>query len=128
MILAFRAENARSFLQPLSFSLEGTRLSEEGVPRQIRWRDTDRTLPVLPVAGIFGANASGKSNLLKAMHDMRRLVLSSFRAGRPGGGIQVHNFLLGADGNVWPTSYEIDLSSRGDQARIWVSCDVRKGS
>lgn len=109
MLLAFRAENARSFLEPFSFSLEATRLSDEEVPRAIRWRDNDRTLSVLPAAGIFGANASGKSNLLKAMHDMRGLVLSSFRAGRPGGGIKVRNFLLGADGKAWPTSYEIDL-------------------
>lgn len=109
MLLGFRAENARSFLEPISFSLEATRISEDGVPREVAWRDGGRTLSVLPAAGIFGANASGKSNVLKAMHDMRKLVLSSFRQGRPGGGIKVHNFLLGGDGKVWPTSYEIDL-------------------
>ena len=109
MLLAFRATNARSFLEPVSLSLEATRLSEAKVVREIAWRSGGRTLPVLPAAGIFGANASGKSNLLKAMHDMRSLVLSSFRHGRPGGGIAVRSFLLGKGGRSEPTSYEVDL-------------------
>lgn len=33
---------------------------------------------VLPVAGIFGANASGKSNLLSAFHAMREAIRTSF--------------------------------------------------
>jgi uncharacterized protein len=109
MLLGFRAENARSFLEPMSLSLEATRISAEDVPRQVAWREGGHPLSVLPAAGIFGANASGKSNVLKAMDDMRRLVLTSFRQGRPSGGIKVHNFLLGGDGKAWPTSYEIDL-------------------
>jgi uncharacterized protein len=109
MLLAFRATNARSFLEPVSLSLEATRLSEKEVVREIAWRSGGRPLSVLPAAGIFGANASGKSNLLKAMHDMRNLVLSSFRQGRPGGRIQVRNFLLGGDRKMEPTSYEVDL-------------------
>jgi hypothetical protein len=109
VLLEFRAENARSFLEQAVLSLEGTRLSEPGIVRQVRWRQGGQPLSVLPVAGIFGANASGKSNLLKAMDDLRKLVIHSFQQGEPGSGIAVHNFLLGGDGNRWPTSYEIDL-------------------
>jgi hypothetical protein len=109
MLLAFRAANVRSFLEPVSLSLEATRLSKQDVVREIAWRSGGRPLTVLPAAGIFGANASGKSNLLKAMHDMRGLVLSSFRHGRPGGGTQVRNFLLGKGQWAEPTSYEVDL-------------------
>ena len=39
---------------------------------------------VLPVAGIFGANASGKSTVLRAMADMRAVVVGSFRHGDQG--------------------------------------------
>ena len=109
MLLSFRAENARSFREEVELSLLATRLSDEEVVREIPWRDGDRRIGVLPVAGIFGANASGKSNLLKAMDDMRRHVLASFRQGRPSGGMPVHPFLLAEDGGASPTTYEVDL-------------------
>lgn len=79
MLVAFRATNVRSFRDPLEFSLEATAVSEPGIARELPWRRDGRTnVRVLPVAGVFGANASGKTNLLRAMDDMRRLVLTSF--------------------------------------------------
>ncbi|MEV0712338.1 AAA family ATPase [Nocardia aurea] len=79
MLVAFRATNVRSFRDPLEFSMEGTAVSEPSVPRELPWRKGGRTpVRVLPVAGVFGANASGKTNLLRAMDDMRRIVLTSF--------------------------------------------------
>lgn len=78
MLLAFRAENVRSFRDPLELSLEATAMAEDGVPRGVPWREGGkRLLYVLPAAGIFGANASGKTNLLRVMDDMRRIVLTS---------------------------------------------------
>jgi hypothetical protein len=109
MLLAFYAENARSFRDPVALSLLATRLSAKEAVREIPWRDMDRRIGVLPAAGIFGANASGKSNLLKAMDDMRRRVVGSFRQGRPGGGMTIHPFLLGEDGGTSPTVFEVDL-------------------
>ena len=77
--------------------LRGLRLSDEDAVREVPWREGGRPINVLPVAGIFGANASGKSNLLKAMHDMRTLVTRSFKRGTPGGEIERQPYLLGAD-------------------------------
>lgn len=109
MLLTFRGYNARSFRDPFELSLLATRLSEPGVPRQIEWREEGRTIGVLPSAGIFGANASGKSNLLRAMSDMRRLVLGSFRGNTPKGPVETHPFLLGEDEGRAPTSFEVEL-------------------
>jgi predicted ATPase len=109
MLLTFRGYNARSFRDPFELSLLATRLSEPGVPRQIEWREEGRTIGVLPSAGIFGANASGKSNLLRAMSDMRRLVLGSFRGNTPNGPVETHPFLLGEDEGRAPTSFEVEL-------------------
>jgi hypothetical protein len=109
MLVAFRAENARSFREKFELSLLATRVSDEEVVREIPWRDDGRRISILPVGGIFGANASGKTNVLKAMDDMRTLVLSSFRQGRPGGGMATRPFLLGDDGGTLPTTYEVDL-------------------
>jgi uncharacterized protein len=109
MLLTFRGQNARSFRDPFELSLLSTRLSEPGVIREIEWREDGRPVGVLPSAGIFGANASGKSNLLRALKDMRRLVLTSFRGNTPDGAVETHPFLLGEDEGKVPTSFEVEL-------------------
>jgi predicted ATPase len=58
---------------------------------------------------VFGANASGKSNLLMAMADVRSLVLQSFRQGKPGSRLPTSPFLLGEDDRRAPSTYEVDL-------------------
>lgn len=109
MLLAFSAENARSFREEMHLSLLSTTLSERRFVREIAWREGGKPIGVLPVAGIFGANASGKSNVLRVMHDMRDHVLSSFRHGNPAGGVPRRNFLLDSEPSDRPTRYEIDL-------------------
>jgi len=109
MLLAFRAENARSFREKIELSLLATRLSDEDVVREIPWRQGGHPVEVLPVAGVFGANASGKSNLLRAIRDMRTHVLSSFSKGTPASGMPNWSFRLGKDEQESPTTYEVDL-------------------
>ncbi len=81
---------------------------------EVPWRDGGSTVAVLPVAGVFGANGSGKSNVLKVMHDMRSLVLRSFRHSDPEGGITDRRpFLLDHVARKEPTRFEIDLVLNG---------------
>ncbi|MEV0619448.1 ATP-binding protein [Nonomuraea sp. NPDC050404] len=114
MLLAFRAENIYSFYDELDFSMEATAQAEEGVPRDVHWHQKGgRPLRVLPAAGVFGANASGKTNLLKALYGLREHVLFSFRSGDPSGGIHRHSFRLDPGAGEKPTRYEIDLVLNG---------------
>src|SRR4051794_32980288 len=94
MLLSFRAKNVRSFRDELCLSLLATPMAEVYAKRTIQWRAGGRPIDVLPAAGIYGANASGKSNVLRAMHDMRDFVLHSFRGGRPTGGMPQRPFRL----------------------------------
>lgn len=112
-LLAFRAENVRSFRDEFELSLLSTRLAEEDVVRLVTWREGGRPIGVLPVAGVFGANASGKSNVVKAMDDMRAHVLHSFRAGNPTGGIPRRPFLLDLAAKRQPSRFEVDLVLEG---------------
>lgn len=114
MLVAFRAENVRSFRDPVEFSLEATALAEPGVPRLVPWRKDRNSshIRVLPVAAVFGANASGKTNLLRAMDDMRRLVATSFRKKpRSGRRAKLHRrpFLLDPTYDNLPTSFEVEV-------------------
>jgi predicted ATPase len=113
MLLAFRAENVRSFRDALELSLLATALAEKGVPHEVPWRAGGRPIRVLPAAGVFGANASGKSNLLRAIADMRDLVLGSFRHADPGGGIRRTAFRLGPSRAGAPSRFEVDLVLNG---------------
>ena len=113
VLLAFRAENIRSFRDEFELSLLSTRLADEDVVRLVTWREGGKPVGVLSEAGVFGANASGKSNVLKAMDDMRGHVLHSFRAGSPTGGISRCPFLLDRAGRREPSRFEVDLVLEG---------------
>jgi predicted ATPase len=113
MLLAFRAENVRSFRDPIELSLLATPLARDTVPREVSWREGGRPIQVLPAAGVFGANASGKSNLLRALSDMREHVLNSFRSADPEGGMPRTPFRLDPAAGTSPSRFEIDLVLHG---------------
>jgi uncharacterized protein len=122
VLLGFTARNVRSFRDEVSFSLEAKTTANPNVVRDVRWRDGDQTLRVLPAAGVFGANASGKSTLLKAVHDLRRLVLGSFRQADPVGGVERTPFLLDEASRTTPSYFEIDFIVDGTRHRY--GCEV----
>ncbi|OIV37058.1 hypothetical protein BIV57_12895 [Mangrovactinospora gilvigrisea] len=67
------------------------------------------SLKAVPVAAIYGSNASGKSNLVDAMSWMRRAVLDSFRRWDPSGGVPRRPFRLRPDPQTHPSTYELDF-------------------
>lgn len=64
---------------------------------------------VLPAAMIYGANASGKSNLVNAMETLCGMVLLSQTKGEPGGGVPRHPFKLDEDSPRSPSRFDIDF-------------------
>lgn len=109
-LLSFTTENVRSYRNEVHLTLRGTRLAEEGVQRQLSVARSAKPIPVLPAAGIFGANASGKTALLEAIDDMRVVVVNSFRHGRSGApNIFRRPFLLDEDSSQRPSRFEIEL-------------------
>ena len=107
----------------MSFSLESTAMSEPQYVREIPWRKGGTRLSILAAAGIFGANASGKTNLLRALVDMQAHVLHSFKHGTPGGGMPRSPFLLDERSKAEPSRYEIDLVLDGVLHRYRFSLD-----
>ena len=112
-LLSFSARNVRSYWDEVNLSLLGTRLSEEGIARDLAIAGSPAPVSVVPVAGIFGANASGKSTILRAMADMRDMVLGSFRRGDQETRLRRHSFLLRRQGPERPSSFAVDLIVAG---------------
>lgn len=66
-------------------------------------------LGLLRVAAIYGANASGKSNVIKALGYMKFVVQNSQRKWSPEGPIPREPFLLDPKLKSDPSSFEVDL-------------------
>lgn len=108
-LLSFRGENITSFRDEFELSFLATSMSEKSAVRRVPLAGGDRRVPVLPVAGILGANASGKSNVLKAINQMRLHVEHSFVLGKPESGVSRLPFKLDEESTSRPTSLEIDV-------------------
>ena len=85
MLVEFRVENHRSIREEQVFTMEASRavVGEDSPARQV----PGHAAPLLPVAAIYGANASGKSNVLRALSFMRACVVNSQAHWQPGGGV-----------------------------------------
>jgi len=82
-----------------------------------------RERPVVPVAAIFGANASGKSNLLDALSWLRSAVVQSFRSWEIDSGIPRCPYRLDAVSTAAPSSYVVDVTVDSVQYVYGVSLD-----
>ena len=112
-LLSFTARNVRSYWDEVNLSLLGTRLSDADVVRELTIAGTPAPVNVLPVAGIFGPNASGKSTILRAIADMRTIVLGSFRRGDRESKLPRHSFLLHSEAPERPSRFAVDLVLNG---------------
>ena len=104
MLVEFRVENHRSIREEQVLTMEAGRVGTADDPRP-RSVDGYRE-PLLPVAALYGANASGKSNLLDALGYMQIAVLHSHRVWEPEGGVPRYPFTW--DGyRTQPSSFEL---------------------
>lgn len=107
MILRFGVSNHLSIRDPLELSFVASSLKDERAGLIDCPAAPNGSL--LPAAVIYGPNASGKSNLIDAMHTMRWLVLTSQTKGEPGGGVPRHPFKLNPECSDKPSCFDIDF-------------------
>lgn len=101
MLLKFNFCNYKSFRDEVSLDLTATKISEFA---DLRFRSGN--INILPIAGIFGANASGKSNVIDAFRFMVHYVIMSLNFA----GGQINPALQG--GIIRPIPFLFDLKSR----------------
>ncbi|WP_369036538.1 AAA family ATPase [Streptomyces adonidis] len=110
MLLRFRVANVRSLRdeQELSFVAPEDAEAERVAARETVLSD-GRRLPVHTVLGVFGANASGKSNVVAALKKMRLAVLSSYADWTSYDGIPRDEFSLDPKAASETSLYEADI-------------------
>lgn len=94
MLRSFRVENHKSIRDELELVF---------APQY------DKSRLVVPVTAIFGANASGKSNLLDALRWLQDAVRHSYASWEPGAGVPRAPFALDPDAAAKPSGYAVDV-------------------
>ena len=91
MLIQLTIENFLSFRDEVTFSMVGVSSDREHADRLIE-DAAGKGRSVVPTAAIYGANAAGKSNLIKALIFAKELILEGTRSNRS---IPVATFKLG---------------------------------
>lgn len=107
MLLRFSVANFGSIRDEQQLSMIASPLKDE--PSGLIDTPALRSQKVLPAAVIYGANASGKSNLVRALAHMKELVRNSHRRGEPGAPISLKPFLLDPTYATKPSVFAIDF-------------------
>lgn len=107
MLLSFTVGNFRSFKESKTFSMKAASIQEH----KDFVRESNNT-KLLPVAAVYGANSSGKSNLLSALRMMKDVLLSSVKT-NPTEKLKTDTFKLDEEHPQKPTLFDIIFSTNG---------------
>jgi abortive infection protein, putative len=114
MLLNFAVTNYRSIKDRQVLSL----MAVDGLPHEESLQESKGGIRALPLALLFGANASGKSNILRAFRAMRRMVLGSVRLNPEDTLDEYDPFLLSEETKEEETVFEIEfLYNQGSKER-----------
>jgi len=99
MLVEFRVGNYRSFREVQTLSLVASKDTEQG-----RNCVDQGKLRLLKAVGIYGPNASGKSNLIKALSTMQQIII---KPAKPGEKLSITPFKLDDEYNKQPSSFGV---------------------
>ncbi len=109
MIVNFSVRNYKSFHREVSLSMTAAALKEGFATPAQAFTEVGSDLKILPVAAIYGANASGKSNLIDAITMMKFHIQTSLAKDNVIDKIQVEPFRLSTETENAPTEFEISF-------------------
>jgi hypothetical protein len=101
-LLQFTVGNYRSFREARTFSMTPSSIQDDPKENVV----STSYYKYLTTAAIYGANSSGKSNLVMALAAMKHLVLNSVRL-NDHDALTFDPFLLNVDGGARPTLFEL---------------------
>ncbi|MEA1673471.1 ATP-binding protein [Nitrospirillum sp. BR 11163] len=127
MLIEFSVSNYRSISSTQSISMAAG--SSSDVRRHYSFETGHRTVPyILKAVGIYGANGTGKSNIINAFSFMRMFVIGSAKDSQSGDAINVNSFAYDIDDGDGRSQFEIVFLSDGiryqygfvvDRHKVW---------
>ena len=103
MLIRYSFKNWMSFRDEATFSMIASKERQHGerVPKIKKYQ-----MRVLPIAAVYGGNASGKTNLCRALNFVRRFVLTGIA---PKAGIPIRPFRLDKNSVSIPSSFCFEI-------------------
>ncbi|BAY75123.1 hypothetical protein NIES25_15410 [Nostoc linckia NIES-25] len=120
MLIEFSVENYRSIQEKQTLSMVASEDEKMLHTNSFVMPDTDK-LRLLTSAVIYGPNASGKSNLLRAMQTLRTLVINSATKMQVGEKLPIEPFKLNRESAKNPTNFEVIFIHQGTRYEYGVS-------
>lgn len=108
MLIQFSLSNYKSFRDEILLNMipaKSRKMNEHVIEDQ-----QGKSIKALPIAVLYGANASGKSNLVKAIDFARDLVVEGTRPGKP---IETKPFLLCVKNRTSSSRFEFVFKHKG---------------
>ncbi|MDZ8035377.1 MULTISPECIES: ATP-binding protein [unclassified Nostoc] len=127
MLIEFSVGNYRSFKEQVTFSMVAANL----VPKDKKLDENnvfeiDKELKLLKSAAIYGANASGKSNLATALGFMRWFMINSSKETQSTEKIDIERFKLSTETEAQPSFFEIVFLMNGKRYRYGFEATIEK--
>ena len=107
MLLSFSFENFLSFKDRVKMNFKAGTIKD--LPENIYSSYFDDELKVLKSLGLYGANSSGKSNIIKAFAFFRNFILNSSKESNAAQKIPVKPFLLAESSEQNPSLFEAEF-------------------
>ena len=120
MINRFSFENMLSFKEPQAFSLKASAKKERLFDDSQNYVENAKDVKTLTSAVLYGANASGKSNLIKAFLHFRNFIITG-NQNLDSMEFVVPNFQLDSEKAKMPAQFEIDCFWKGKNYRYGFS-------
>jgi uncharacterized protein len=118
MLIEFTVGNYKSFKEPTTFSMvAGKIVSKDKSLDENNVFEVNNKLSLLKSAAIYGANASGKSNFVKAFNFMQDFVVQSANQSQANDPIEVEQFKLHFEIENEPSHFEAVFILDGTQYR-----------
>ncbi|MBD2607776.1 ATP-binding protein [Scytonema hofmannii FACHB-248] len=118
MLIEFSVGNYRSFKEQVTFSMVAANLvAQDKKLDENNVFEIDDDLKLLKSAAIYGANASGKSNLAKALNFMKWFMVNSSKETQSTEKIGVERFQLSSETEAKPSLFEIVFLMNGKKYR-----------
>jgi len=108
MLIEFKVENFRSIRDIQTLSMVASTGTE--LPQNVCSSGISAKLQLVRSAVIYGPNAAGKSNLIKALYFMQWLIKNSAKESQQGDQIPLENFLFDKKVSQQPSKFEITFS------------------
>lgn len=127
MLVEFRVGNYRSFSEIQTFSMVASNVKSVDPSLDLsNVVKVEDDLSLLKSAAIYGANGSGKSNLVRAMAFVRKFVATSSKETQISDEIDVDQFRLSAATHHEPSFFEFVFLIKGKQFRYGFEVDSRQ--